>query len=92
MERVTSVELLGGHRVRLRLTGGRRRAVDLTPYLRGPIFEAIRRDPAAFGQVRVDPDLGTLVWPNGADICPDVLVSGRTPAHPTRPRSARAKR
>jgi hypothetical protein len=28
-----------------------------------------------FRQVRVDPTLGTVVWPNGADICPDVLYS-----------------
>ena len=32
-------------------------------------------DPAYFSQVRVDRELGTIVWPNGADICPDVLYS-----------------
>ena len=33
------------------------------------------RDPGYFIQVRVEPELGTIVWPNGADICPDVLYS-----------------
>jgi len=37
-------------------------------------------DPALFRQVQVDRELGTIVWPNGADIDPDVLYHGRTPA------------
>ena len=78
--RVARVEVLGEHRVRLSLTNGEKRVVDLSPYLHGPLFEAIRRDPREFARIRVDPELGTVVWPNGADICPDVLVHGRTVA------------
>ncbi len=63
----------------LGLTDGSRRQVDLEPYLRGPIFAPVRERPEVFRQVRVDEELGTLVWPNGADICPDVLIYGRLP-------------
>lgn len=38
------------------------------------IFAALL-DDRFFRQVRVDRELGTIVWPNGADVCPDVLYS-----------------
>lgn len=78
--RIGGVETLGGFRVRLSLTDGSTREVDLGPYLNGPAFEPVRGDPVFFRSVRVDEDLGTIVWPNGADIDPDVLILGRMPA------------
>lgn len=33
------------------------------------------QDMEFFKQVRVDPEAGTIVWPNGVDFCPDVLYS-----------------
>jgi len=39
----------------------------------GPVFEPLHEDPQLFRQVRVDEELGTVVWPNGADLDPDVL-------------------
>ena len=52
--------------------------VDLATHLsfRG-VFEPLR-DPAYFAQVHVDPDLGTVAWPNGADPDPDVLYGRLT--------------
>jgi len=70
---------LQGFEVRLGLTDGTTKVVDLVPYLRGPIFETIRTDRAEFSQVAVDPRAGTIVWPNGADIDPDVLCLGLEP-------------
>ncbi|MFC1639507.1 DUF2442 domain-containing protein [Gemmatimonadota bacterium] len=78
--RVSSVVPTSGTLVRLCFTNGETREVDLAPYLRGPIFEAIRDDPEEFRTVGVDPELGTVVWPNGADIDPDVLYEGLVPA------------
>ena len=62
--------------------------MDLAPYLHGPIFEPIRADPAAFRGLHVDAELGTVVWPNGADIDPDVLYEGLAPAWRESPEAA----
>lgn len=77
MVRVRSARPLQGHSVSVIFTDGSNRKIDLHPYLRGPIFEEIRAIPDRFRELRVDPILGTIVWPNGADICPDVLSQGR---------------
>lgn len=39
-------------------------------------------DPGYFAQVRVDPEVGAISWPNGADLAPEVLYE-RAAAHPT---------
>ncbi len=76
--RVQSIERREGFIVNIRFTDGSCREMDLAPYLRGPIFEPIRSDPALFGSMQVEE--GTIAWPNGADIDPDVLYYGLTPA------------
>ena len=77
---ITDVEIIEQHIVRLRFADGTSKTVDLEPYLHGPVFDAIRTDPATFAAVRVDPDAGTIVWPNGADLAPDTLYTGRPSA------------
>lgn len=85
MVRILSVQPLSGFSVRLELTDRSVREVDLERFLRGPIFEPVRQDRRFFEQVQVDPDLGTIVWPNGADIDPDVLVGLAAPHWAARP-------
>ena len=80
MVRVRGVQPLEGWNVLLEFTDGTRRELDLEVFLHGPIFEPIRNDPAVFRCVRVDPQMGTVVWDNGADIDPDVLYLGLKPA------------
>ena len=76
--RVRSVEPLDGFRAKVTFTDGTRREVDLAPYLHGPIFESVRRDPTLFRAMRVE--YGAVTWPNGADIDPDVLYGELKPA------------
>lgn len=56
----------------LRFADGREGDVDLWHELQGEIFEPLK-DPAYFKQVRVHPELHTVIWPNGADFAPEFL-------------------
>ncbi len=58
--RIAAVRVLAGRLAELTLTDGSTKTVDLTPYLSGPVFEAIARRDEAFREVRVDPELGTI--------------------------------
>ena len=78
--RVRAVTPLVGFVVRLEFTDGSARDVNLDKYLRGPIFESLRSDPARFREMTVEPEAGTISWPNGADIDPDVLYHDLLPA------------
>jgi Protein of unknown function (DUF2442) len=75
--RIREVKPLDDFKLRLTLTDGSVIERDVSRLLVGPIFEPIRTDPAVFRRVRVDG--GTTVWPNGADLCPDVLIWGGAP-------------
>ena len=75
--RIREVKPQGDHRVQLTLTDGRVVERDLGPMFVGPVFDEIRNDEARFMEMRVEG--GTLVWPNGADLCPDVLIWGGLP-------------
>ena len=75
--RIAEAKALSHRRVQLTLTNTQIVERDLSPLLQGPVFEAIRSDNALFQQLRVE--AGTLVWPGGADLCPDVLIWGGLP-------------
>lgn len=79
MIEVRFVKPLEKFQVMLEFTNGEQKIVDLEPFLRGPIFEPLRQNPEVFRSVRVDEELGTIVWENGADIDPDVLYGTHIP-------------
>jgi hypothetical protein len=90
--RIVSVEPLNDFVLRLSFDDGTQREVDLEHELWGPMFEPLHADPELFRQVRVDEELGTITWPNGADLDPDVLHGDFEQAAPvTTPQIARGK-
>ncbi len=76
--RVHAVEPLQGFTVRVTFENNTQRDIDLGPYLRGPVFEPIRNNPATFRAMKIEG--GTIAWDNGADIDPDVLYYNLKPA------------
>jgi hypothetical protein len=76
---VKGVLALDPYVVRVMFADGEVRDVDFEPLLDGPVFQALR-DPEMFGQVAVDEYGDTIVWPNGADLDPDVLYGAERPA------------
>lgn len=79
---ITDVKVLTDRVVQLEFSDGTSRVVDLTPFLWGPAFKDIATDDGMFAQVKSDPETGTIGWPNGADLDPDVLHGDFEPANP----------
>lgn len=75
--RIKDVEAVDGFRLKLRLTNGMLVQRDVEHLLTGAVFAQIRRDATDFAKVFVDE--GALTWPNGADLCPDVVIWGGAP-------------
>jgi hypothetical protein len=80
---VTKVDVVDDHRLRLAFEDGSEGEVDLAGWNWRGVFEPLA-DPAYFRCVELDAELGTIAWPNGADIAPETLhswvVHGREPA------------
>lgn len=76
---VTGVRVIDSYRLELTFADGTRGAVDLSERIvgRGGVFKLLE-DPAYFRQVQVNDELGTIVWPNDADFCPDLLYRWAT--------------
>jgi len=69
---VIAAKYLDEYRVWLQFSDGTSGEADLSAALRGPVFEPLK-DKAFFSQVRFDPKMDAIVWPNGADLAPEYL-------------------
>jgi Protein of unknown function (DUF2442) len=84
LARIADVECLDGYALRLTFSDGLVRELDFDSVLVGGVLEALR-EPALFAQVAVDQTTGTIGWPNGVDLDPDVLHGDHDPASAPRP-------
>jgi len=73
---IMNVTVLDHYRVNLLFDDGAEKIRDLERYLEGPMFGPVR-ELDTFRKVRVAH--GALEWPNGADICPDLLYHDGIP-------------
>jgi hypothetical protein len=70
--KVRSFEIEGPFTLRVRFDDDTEQVIDFRPILAGALYGPLR-DLAIFNQVRIDPEVQTLVWPNGADFDPATL-------------------
>ena len=71
---VIDAHYVASHTLWLRFDDGAEGEIDLANELDGPVFEPLK-DLTFFRQFKVDAELRTLVWPNGADFAPEFLRS-----------------
>jgi hypothetical protein len=72
IHRVTSFEKTGPYTLTVHFDDGVSQTIDFWPVLGGELYGPLR-DEGLFDQVCVDPEVRTLVWPNGADFDPATL-------------------
>jgi hypothetical protein len=72
IHRVTRFSIMAPYTLTVWFTDGTEQRIDFKPVLRGVLFGPLQ-DLATFEAVALDPEAGTLVWPNGADFDPATL-------------------
>jgi len=77
---VAGVAVVGDHVLRLLFSDGTAGDVDLSAERWTGVLESLN-DPAYFAEVVVDPEAGTIAWPNGIDLAPEPLYE-QARAHP----------
>lgn len=70
--RVSSFQKVAPFTLRVQFDDGTSQTIDFRPVLKGELYGPLQ-EPTLFDQVRIDPEVHTLVWPNGADFDPAIL-------------------
>ena len=69
---VTKAKYIEDYKVEVSFNNGRKGVADLFEALRGSIFEPLK-DKSIFANLKIDKELATIVWPNGADLAPEYI-------------------
>ncbi|MBA2410989.1 MAG: DUF2442 domain-containing protein [Gammaproteobacteria bacterium] len=72
---IVEVKTMGGRVLYLRFEDGVEGKIDVGALVEFNGVFAPLREPARFEEVYVNPELGTICWPNGADLDPCVLYA-----------------
>ena len=70
--RVKAFEIVKPYTLRVRFDDDTEQTIDFQPVLAGELYGPLK-DLALFNQVQIDPEVHTLLWPNGADFDPSTL-------------------
>jgi len=69
---VTDAKYIGEYKVEVSFNNGRKGIVDLSNSLQGTVFEPLK-DKSYFAQLKIDKEIETITWPNGADFAPEYI-------------------
>jgi Protein of unknown function (DUF2442) len=75
LHKIKKVEYLEDYKLKLTFNDKKKKIVNLQKFSHsepGTVFYSFR-DLSFFKSVKLNPYLGTIVWPNGVDLCPDSL-------------------
>jgi hypothetical protein len=72
IDRVTDFQILAPSTLRVQFHDDTQQVIDFQRMLPGELFGPLR-NLDLFNQVRIDPEVHTLIWPNGADFDPATL-------------------
>ena len=72
MLHIKSAKYVADYKIWVAFDDGTSGEIDLDGVLNGPVFEPLK-EITVFRKVSVDPELETVVWPNGADLAPEFL-------------------
>jgi hypothetical protein len=72
IHRVTGFQIVAPFYLQVTFADGLSRMIDFQPFLKGELLSPLR-DRKIFDAVAIDPEVHTLVWPNGADFDPATL-------------------
>jgi len=70
--RVRAFQVVAPYSLRVQFDDETEQVINFEPVLAGNLYRPLR-DLALFNQVRIDPEVHTVVWPNGADFDPATL-------------------
>jgi hypothetical protein len=72
IHRVTAFQKIAPFTLTIQFADGTSQTIDFRPVLEGELYGPLQ-DPTVFSKVQIDPEVHTLVWPNGADFDPAIL-------------------
>ncbi len=70
--RVKSFQIEAPYILRVQFDDATEQVIDFEPMLAGELYRPLK-DLSVFNQVRLDTEVHTLIWPNGADFDPATL-------------------
>ena len=70
--RIAEMKYISDYRIWLKFEDGSQGEVDLEKELWGEVFEPLKQKQL-FKRVRLDTELNTITWDNGADFAPEFL-------------------